>query len=169
MDIHKPIPHTYRFYHALPKPKMSPINSPNLTQNYHSRYIERSSGKTRMSNQWCHLMFVKWKYTALDKIGVKVDWFLKIVWKISNLDKSIRLIYKIRNFLTSGLEIYIIWVKCIVNKSQITDVKWVHKSSCNPNKVREMVTHLGTQLVKRITPMYAPCYQYVLETITDFV
>jgi len=90
-------------------------------------------------------------------------------WKISNLDKSIRLIYKIRNFLTSGLEIYIIWVKCIVNKSQITDVKWVHKSSCNPNKVREMVTHLGTQLVKRITPMYVPCYQYVLETITDFV
>jgi len=24
--------------------------------------------------------------------------------------------------------------------------KWVHMSSCNPNKVREMVTHLGTHL-----------------------
>ena len=30
-------------------------------------------------------MFVKWKYTAREKIGVKVNQFLKIVWKISNL------------------------------------------------------------------------------------
>ena len=67
---------------------MSPFNSPYLTQNNHSKYIERLSGKTHLSNQWRHLRFVKWKYTAREKIGVKVDWFLKIVWKISNLDKS---------------------------------------------------------------------------------
>jgi len=49
--------------------------------------------------------------------------FLKIVWKISNLNKSRRLIHKIRNFLTSGFEIYVIWVECLVNKlSQILDV-----------------------------------------------
>ena len=59
-------------------------------------------------------MFVKWKYTAHEKIGV--DRFLKVVWKISNLNK-------IRNFLTSGFEIYAIWVECLVNKlSQILDV-----------------------------------------------
>jgi len=52
-------------------------------------------------------MFVKWKYTAREKIGVKVDRFLKIVWKISNFNKSRRLIYKIQNFLTSGFEIYL--------------------------------------------------------------
>ena len=67
---------------------MSPFKSPYLTKNYHSKYVERSSGKTHMSNQWRHLMFVKWKYTAHKKIGVKVDRFLKIVWKISNLNKS---------------------------------------------------------------------------------
>ena len=27
-------------------------------------------------------MFVKWKYTAHEKIDVNVDQFLKIVWKI---------------------------------------------------------------------------------------
>ena len=64
MKENKPIPHTYRFCHTLPKPKMSPFNSPYLTQNYHSKYVERLSGKTHMSNQWRHLMFVKWKYTA---------------------------------------------------------------------------------------------------------
>ena len=65
----------------------------------------------------------KMKYTAREKIGVKVDLFLKIVWKISNLNKSRRLIYKIRNFLTSGFEIYAIWVECLVNKlSQVPDV-----------------------------------------------
>ena len=53
-------------------------------------------------------MFVKWKYTAREKIDVKVDRFLKIVSKISNLNKSRRLIYKVRNFLTSGFEIYAI-------------------------------------------------------------
>jgi len=69
-------------------------------------------------------MYVKRKYTAGEKIGVKVDRFLKIVWKISNLDKSIRLIYKIRIFPTSGLVKYAMWVKCLVNKlSQITEVK----------------------------------------------
>jgi len=78
--------------------------------------------------------------------------FLKIVWKISNLNKSRRLIYKIRNFLTSGFEIYAIWVECLVNKlSQIPDPD---TSYCSPNKVREMVTHLGTHLFKWIT---APC------------
>ena len=59
------------------------------------------------------------------KKRVKVDRFLKIVWKISNLYKSRRLIYKIRYFLTSGFEIYMyaIWVKCLVNKlSQVPDV-----------------------------------------------
>ena len=76
---------------------MSPFKSPYLTQNYHSKYIERLSGKTHMSDQWRHLMFVKWTYTAREKIGDKVNWFLKIVWKISNLNKSRRLIYKIRN------------------------------------------------------------------------
>jgi len=69
-------------------------------------------------------MFVKRKYTAREKIGVNVDRFLKIVWKISNLNKSRRLIYKIRNFLTSGFEIYAICIECLVNKlSQIPDVK----------------------------------------------
>ena len=42
-------------------------------------------------------------------------------------------------------------------------------SYCSPNKVKEMVTHSGTQLFKRITPMDAPCCLNVLETITDFV
>ena len=56
--------------------------------------------------------------------------------------KSRRLIYKIRNFVTSGFEIYAIWVECLVNKlSQIQDTSY-----CSPNKVREMVTHLGTHL-----------------------
>ena len=58
---------------------MAPFKSPYLTQNYHSKYVERSShssGKTHMSNQWHHLMFVKWKYTAHEKIGVKVNRFL---------------------------------------------------------------------------------------------
>ena len=70
---------------------MSPFESLYLTQNYHSKYVERSSGKTQMSNQWRHLMFLKWKYTAREKISVKVNQFLKIVWKISNLNKSRRL------------------------------------------------------------------------------
>ena len=62
---------------------MSPFNSWFLTQNYHSKYVERLSGKTHLSvsYQWCHVMFLKWKYTARQKIGVKVDWFLKTVWK----------------------------------------------------------------------------------------
>ena len=51
-------------------------------------------------------MFVKWNYTAHEKLGVKVNRFLKIIWKISNLNKSRRQIYKVRNFLTSGFEIY---------------------------------------------------------------
>ena len=68
-------------------------------------------------------MFVKWKYTAHEKIGVKVDRFLKIFWKVSILNKSRRLIYKVRNFLTSGFEIYAIWVEYLVNKlSQIPEV-----------------------------------------------
>ena len=79
---------------------MSPFNSPYLTQIYHSKYVERSSGKTHMSNQWRHLMFVKWKYTAHEKIGVSQS------------------IYKIRNFLTSGFDIYAIWVEC---KQVVTD------------------------------------------------
>ena len=77
---------------------------------------------------------------------LKVDWFLKIVWKILKLYESIRLIYKIRNFLTNGLELFAIWHKCLV----VTDhrcEKWVLMSSCNQNKVREMVTHLGTHLL----------------------
>ena len=82
---------------------MSPFNSPYLTENYHSK-----DGKTHMSYQWRHLIFIKWKYNAREKIDVKVDGFLKIVWKISNLNKSRRLIYKIRIFLTSGFEIYAI-------------------------------------------------------------
>ena len=57
------------------------------------------------------------------KIGVKVGRFLKIVWKISNLNESRRIIYKVQNFLTSGFKIYVIWVECLVNKlSQIPDV-----------------------------------------------
>jgi len=71
------------------------------------------------------MIFLKLKYTAREKIDVKVDGFLKIVWKISNLNKSRRLIYKIRYFLTSGFEIYkyAIWVKCLVNKlSQVPGV-----------------------------------------------
>ena len=71
---------------------MSPFKSPYVTQNYHSKYVERSSGKTNLTNQWRHLMFVKWKHTARVIIDVKVDRFLKIVWKISNLNKSRRLI-----------------------------------------------------------------------------
>ena len=51
------------------------------------------------------------KYTACEKIGVKVNRFLKIVFYISNLDKSIHINYKIRKILTSGLEIYAIWIK----------------------------------------------------------
>ena len=63
----------------------------------------------------------KMKVYCSQKKGVKVDRFLKIVWTISNLSKC--LIYKIRNFLTSGFEIYAIWLECLVNKlSQIPDV-----------------------------------------------
>jgi len=37
----------------------------------------------------------------------------------NTLDKSIRLIYKIRNFLTSGLEIYVLYVgKMFIEFSQ---------------------------------------------------
>ena len=75
-------------------------------------------------------MFVKRKCAAREKIGVKVDRFLKIVWKISNLNKSRRLIYKIRNFLPSGFKLYAIWVECLVNKlSQIPDVNsgFIHR------------------------------------------
>ena len=43
------------------------------TQNNHSKYVESWSGKTHMSNQWPHLMFVKWKYNARKKIDIKVD------------------------------------------------------------------------------------------------
>ena len=57
---------------------MSPFKSPYLTQNYHSKYVERSSGKTHMSNQWRHLMFVKWKYSAHGKKVSKSIDFLKL-------------------------------------------------------------------------------------------
>ena len=60
------------FVHTLPKPKMPPFNSLYLTENYHSK-----DGKTHMSYQWRHLMFIKWKYIAREKIDVKVDRFLK--------------------------------------------------------------------------------------------
>jgi len=44
--------HTYiAFSHTLPKHQMSPFNSTYFTQNYHSKYIERSFGKARLSNQ----------------------------------------------------------------------------------------------------------------------
>jgi len=46
------------------------------------------------------------------------------------------------------------------SKQVVTDPgceQWVHTSYCSPTKVREMVTHLGTHLFKRIIPMYAPC------------
>ena len=138
---------------------MSPFNYSYLTQNYNSKYVEISSGKTYRSNQWRHLMFVKWKYTTHEKIGVKVDRFLKIVRKISNLSKSRRLIYK-----NTKLSSQWFWTIChmdwMFSKQVVTDPgceQWVHTSYCSPNKVREMVTHLGTQMVKRITPMYAPC------------
>ena len=62
---------------------MPTFNSPYLTQNDHSKSVERLSGTTHMSNQWRHLKFVISKYTAREKIGVKVDRFLKIVWKIN--------------------------------------------------------------------------------------
>ena len=52
----------------------------------------------------------KMKVYSSRKKGVEVDQFLKLVWKISNLDKSMCLICKIRDFLTSGLEIYAIWL-----------------------------------------------------------
>jgi len=55
--------------------------------------------------------------------------------KISNLNKSRRLIYTIRNFLTSGFEKYDIWVECLVNKlSQISDV--------NSGFIRHIVTQI---------------------------
>ena len=96
---------------------MSPFNSPYLTQNYNSKYVEISSGKTYRSNQW----HVKWKYTAHENICVKVDRFLKIVWKISNLNKSKRLIYKIRNFLLSGFKLYAIIMGWMFSKQVVTD------------------------------------------------
>jgi len=69
--------------------------------------------KDRLVKHACQINDIKkWKYTAREKIRLKVNQFLKIVWKILNLDKSIFLIYKIQNFLTSGLEINAIWVKC---------------------------------------------------------
>ena len=79
-------------------------------------------------------MYVKWMYTARKKIDVKCDQFIKIVWKISNLNKSRRLIYKIRHFLTSGFEIY----ECLVNKlSQIPDV-----NTCS-GLIRHIVAQIG--------------------------
>jgi len=73
-------------------------------------------------------------YTARKKIDVKCDQFIKMVWKISNLNKSRRLIYKIRTFLTSGFEIY----ECLVNKlSQIPDV-----NTCS-GLIRHIVAQIG--------------------------
>ena len=78
-EENKPIPHTYpySFCPNLRKPKMSPFNSAYLTQNYDSKY-----GKTSLSNQWRHLLFIKWKYNnnsyfsisisfQLDKLNIK--------------------------------------------------------------------------------------------------
>ena len=61
---------------------MSPFKSPYLTQNYHSKYVQILSGKTHMSNQWRHLMFVKWKYTAPKKKVPKSIDFLKLSGKL---------------------------------------------------------------------------------------
>ena len=72
------IPHTNRFCHTLPKPKIAPFTSPYLTQNYNSKYFEISSCKTYRSNQWRHLMFVKWNYTAHEKKVSKSIDFLKL-------------------------------------------------------------------------------------------
>jgi len=53
-----------------------------------------------------------------------IDFFKLFDFKISNFDKINRPNLQNMKFLTSGLEIYAIWVKCLVNKlSQITDVK----------------------------------------------
>ena len=100
---------------------MSPFKSPYLTQNYYSKYVERSSGKTRLSNQWRHLMLVKWKYTARAKIGVKVDQFLKIIWKILNLNKSRLLIYKYETFLLVVLKYIICHMSWMFSKQVVTD------------------------------------------------
>jgi len=53
------------------------------------------------------------------------------------------------------------------NFSQIKDIK--SGSFCNPTKLREMVTHLGTHLFIRnkVNIIYAPCCYYVSETIRD--
>ena len=137
---------------------MSPFKSPYLTQNYHSKYGEISSGKTYRSNQWRHLMFVKWKYTAHEKIGVKVDRFLKIVWKISILNKSRCLIYKIRNFLTSGFEIYVIWVECLVNKlSQTPDV--------NSGFIRHIVAQIRSEKCHKLMINHRLFYKLALHII----
>ena len=57
------------------------------------------------------LMFVKWKYTAHENIGVKVDRFLKIVWKISNLVKSLKSnLQNTKLSYQSGLEIYMTYL-----------------------------------------------------------
>ena len=69
-------------------------------------------------------LYVKWKYTAREKIGVKVDRFLKIVWKISIEINQDVLFTKYETFLPVVLKyMTYIWVDCLVNKlSQIQDV-----------------------------------------------
>ena len=100
---------------------MSPFNSPYLTQNYHSNYAERSSDKTCLSNS------VK-SMTSLDVCKMKVYFSRR------NRCQGI----------PSGLEIYVIWVECLVNKlSKITDVnsRFIRHIVTQINKVRETVTH----------------------------
>ena len=74
---------------------MSPFNSPYLTQNYHSKYVE-----------------------------------IPLVKHTGQIND-----YKIRNFLTSGFELYAIWVECLGNKlSQIPEV--------NIGFIRHIVAHI---------------------------
>ena len=85
---------------------MSPFKSPYLPKITIQNVLKDLLVKSMMSLDVCKMKV----YSS------RKNRFLKVVWKISNLNKSRRLVYKIRNFLTSGFEKYATWVECLVKK-----------------------------------------------------
>ena len=130
---------------------MSPFKSPYLTQNYHSKYVERSSGKTHMYvKSMMSLDVCKMKVYCSRKNRCQINRFLKCVWKISTLSKSRCLIYKIRNLLTSGFEIIVCHMGWMFSKQAVTDPgceQWVHTSYCIPNNSKRSGDPFGYTFV----------------------
>ena len=115
---------------------MSPFNSCYLTQNYHSTYVERSSGKTHMYDK---------SMTSLDVCKMKAYCLRK------NRCQSQLISY----VQSTKLSYQWFWNIChmgwMFSKQVVTDPvceQWVHTSYCSPNEVKEMVTNVCTMLLK---------------------